>query len=117
MPQLSIIIPLFNSCDFISRALQSCINQTLKDVEILIIDDKSKDNSLNIVLEFAKKEFKEFVQDNKLDLKALVKFQAQNLGIENIKDCGICSFDDESFFSYRRDKTPKRFVSVVYLKD
>ncbi|HEG2427706.1 TPA: glycosyltransferase, partial [Campylobacter jejuni] len=38
MPQLSIIIPLFNSCDFISRALQSCINQTLKDIEILIID-------------------------------------------------------------------------------
>ncbi|MBJ6740052.1 laccase domain-containing protein, partial [Campylobacter jejuni] len=34
-----------------------------------------------------------------------------------IKDCGICSFDDESFFSYRRDKTTKRFVSVVYLKD
>lgn len=56
MPQLSIIIPLFNSCDFISRALQSCINQTLKDIEILIIDDKSKDNSLNIVLEFAKKD-------------------------------------------------------------
>ncbi|HDX3442211.1 TPA: glycosyltransferase, partial [Campylobacter jejuni] len=27
MPQLSIIIPLFNSCNFISRALQSCINQ------------------------------------------------------------------------------------------
>ncbi|EPW5965297.1 glycosyltransferase family 2 protein, partial [Campylobacter coli] len=26
MPQLSIIIPLFNSCDFIARALQSCIN-------------------------------------------------------------------------------------------
>ncbi|EIJ2001913.1 glycosyltransferase family 2 protein [Campylobacter jejuni] len=39
MPQLSIIIPLFNSCDFISRALQSCINQTLKDIEILIIDN------------------------------------------------------------------------------
>lgn len=56
MPQLSIIIPLFNSCDFISRALQSCINQTLKDIEILIIDDKSKDNSLNMVLEFAKKD-------------------------------------------------------------
>lgn len=68
------------------------------------------------ILEFAKKEFKEFVQDNKLDLKALVQFQAQNLGIKNIKDCGICSFDDRSFFSYRRDKTFKRFVSVIYLK-
>ena len=116
MSQISIIIPLFNSCDFISRALQSCINQTLKDIEILVIDDKSEDKSLSIVLEFAKKEFKEFVQENKLDLKALVKFQAKNLGIRNIEDCGICSFDDESFFSYRRDKTLKRFVSVIYLR-
>ncbi|MFK0408730.1 laccase, partial [Campylobacter coli] len=28
----------------------------------------------------------------------------------------ICSFDDKTFYSYRRDKTLKRFVSVVYLK-
>ncbi|EID8660261.1 laccase domain-containing protein, partial [Campylobacter coli] len=51
-----------------------------------------------------------------LDLKALVKFQAQNLGIKNIIDSNICSFDDKTFYSYRRDKTLKRFVSVVYLK-
>ncbi|ECR3049310.1 laccase, partial [Campylobacter coli] len=60
--------------------------------------------------------FKNFLNERKLDLKALVKFQAQNLGIKNIIDSNICSFDDEAFYSYRRDKTSKRFVSVVYLK-
>ncbi len=68
------------------------------------------------ILEFAKVEFNDFLNERKLDLKALVKFQAQNLGIKNIIDSNICSFDDEAFYSYRRDKTSKRFVSVVYLK-
>lgn len=68
------------------------------------------------ILEFAKVKFKDFLNERKLDLKALVKFQAQNLGIKNIIDSNICSFDDEAFYSYRRDKTSKRFVSVVYLK-
>lgn len=68
------------------------------------------------VLDFARKNFKEFLEDKKLDLKALVKAQAHNLGIKNIKDCEICSFEDKDFFSYRRDKTTKRFVSVIYLK-
>lgn len=68
------------------------------------------------ILEFARVEFKDFLDERKLDLKALVKFQAQNLGIKNIIDSNICSFDDKTFYSYRRDKTLKRFVSVVYLK-
>lgn len=68
------------------------------------------------ILEFAKVKFKNFLNERKLDLKALVKFQAQNLGIKNIIDSNICSFDDGAFYSYRRDKTSKRFVSVVYLK-
>ncbi len=68
------------------------------------------------ILEFAKVEFKDFLYERRLDLKALVKFQAQNLGIKNIVDSNICSFDDKTFYSYRRDKTSKRFVSVVYLK-
>lgn len=68
------------------------------------------------VLRYAKSEFKDFLQGNCLDLKALVKQQALNLGITNIKDCGICTFDDERFFSYRRDKTAQRFVSLIVLK-
>ena len=68
------------------------------------------------VLDYAKRHFKDFLYENKLDLKAIVKDQAQKLGIENIIDSGICTFDDERFFSYRRDKDKKRFVTIAYLR-
>ncbi len=73
MPQLSIIIPLFNSCDFIARALQSCISQTLRDIEILVIDDKSEDESVKIVLEFAKKDERVKIFQNDENLGTLFK--------------------------------------------
>lgn len=68
------------------------------------------------VLEFALKNFKDFVRDKKLDLKALVKAQARELGIKNIIDIGICSFENKNFFSYRREKSTQRFASVIVLK-
>ncbi|TQR29190.1 laccase [Campylobacter sp. MIT 99-7217] len=68
------------------------------------------------VLDHAKKHFNAFLKDNHLDLKALLKAQANELGITDIKDSGICSFDDERFFSYRKNATMQRFVSVIVLK-
>lgn len=68
------------------------------------------------ILNEAKARYNDFVKHNKLDLKAIVKKQAFDLGIKDVKDCGICTFDDERFFSYRRDKTQQRFVSVIALK-
>ncbi|EGA3413877.1 glycosyltransferase family 2 protein [Campylobacter coli] len=96
MPQLSIIIPLFNSCDFISRALQSCINQTLKDIEILIIDDKSKDNSLNIVLEFAKKDPRIKIFQNEENLGT---FASRNLGVLHSSSDFIMFLDSDDFLT------------------
>ncbi|HEH4550969.1 glucosyltransferase [Campylobacter coli] len=96
MPQLSIIIPLFNSCDFISRALQSCINQTLKDIEILIIDDKSKDNSLNIVLEFAKKDPRIKIFQNEENLGT---FASRNLGVLHSSSDFIMFLDSDDFLA------------------
>lgn len=68
------------------------------------------------LLNYAQKNFGEFLQGNLLDLKGIVKKQARDLGILDIKDCGICTFDDERFFSYRRNQTQQRFVSVIVLK-
>ncbi|KGI56353.1 polyphenol oxidase family protein [Campylobacter sp. MIT 97-5078] len=68
------------------------------------------------VLAEAMAHFKDFVDENKLDLKALVKAQAKKLHIAHIHDSRICNFEDKRFFSYRRDKSEQRFVSVIYLK-
>lgn len=56
MPKISIIIPVYNVEEYLPKCLDSVINQTLKDIEIICIDDRSTDNSLEILKEFAKKD-------------------------------------------------------------
>ena len=52
--QISIIIPIFNSEKYLKRCLDSLTNQTLKDIEIICINDGSTDKSLKILNDFAK---------------------------------------------------------------
>jgi glycosyltransferase involved in cell wall biosynthesis len=49
MLKLSIIIPTYNSGEFLEQALLSIINQTYKNIEIIIIDGKSTDNTVDII--------------------------------------------------------------------
>ena len=50
---VSVIIPLYNNEEYIDACLQSVVNQSYKDIEIIIVNDGSKDNSLNIVEKYA----------------------------------------------------------------
>ena len=53
MPKVSVIIPVYNVEKYIRECLDSVVNQTLKDIEIILINDCSPDNSLNIIKEYA----------------------------------------------------------------
>lgn len=53
MPKVSIIIPIFNAESFLHKSVESCLNQTLSDIEIILVDDKSTDSSLQIARDFA----------------------------------------------------------------
>ena len=56
MAKISIIIPVYNVENFIRKALDSVVNQTLKDIEIICINDCTPDNSFEIVKEYASKD-------------------------------------------------------------
>lgn len=56
MAKISIIVPVFNVEKYIKRCLNSLVNQTLKDIEIIIVNDGSTDNSLKICEEFKQKD-------------------------------------------------------------
>lgn len=56
MPKVSIIIPAYNAEKYLPEALNSAINQTLADIEIIIVDDASSDNTLNILNQYSVKD-------------------------------------------------------------
>ena len=54
-PKVSIIIPCFNQCKYIGEAITSAVNQTYANVEIVVINDASTDDSKSIIENFAQK--------------------------------------------------------------
>lgn len=92
MTKISIIIPVYNSENFLDKCLNSIINQTFKDIEIICIDDGSTDKSLKILNNFAGK-------DNRITIinqKNSGPSAARNKGLEIAKGeyVGFVDSDD-----------------------
>ena len=56
MPEVSVIIPIYNTAAYLRKALDSICGQTLKELEIILIDDGSTDGSHGIIEEYAKRD-------------------------------------------------------------
>lgn len=55
MPKVSVIIPVYKVEQYIEKCLISLVEQTLEDIEIIIVNDGSTDNSEKIILEYQKR--------------------------------------------------------------
>ncbi len=55
IPMVSVIIPMFNSAKFIPQTLESLCYQTMRDFEVVVVDDCSTDNSVEVVESFAER--------------------------------------------------------------
>lgn len=67
MPKVSIIIPMYNVENYIETCLDSVMNQTMKDYEVIVIDDGSVDHSYEKALEYQKRypqQMQVFKQEN-----------------------------------------------------
>ncbi len=97
MSEISIILPTYNVEKFIARALHSCINQTFKDIEIVVVDDCGSDKSIDIVKEYQAK-----------DKRIKIIYNEKNLGLfraryEGVKaSCGKYSLflDPDDYLSW-----------------
>lgn len=56
MPKVSIIVPVYNVEKYLPKCLDSLVNQTFKDIEIICVNDDSPDNSIDILNEYAQKD-------------------------------------------------------------
>ena len=93
MPKVSVIIPVYNVEKYLQQCLDSVVNQTLKDIEIILVDDGSTDSSLSICDEYAQKDNRITVltQQNK------GAGAARNKGIVAAKDDYLYFLDSDDF--------------------
>ena len=53
--KVSVVVIVYNTEEFLEECMDSLVNQTLDDIEIICVNDESKDGSLNILRKYAKK--------------------------------------------------------------
>ena len=118
MSKVSVIIPTYNRAHLIGKAIQSVLNQTYQDFEVIVVDDGSTDNTEEVIKEFQKKDKRiKYIkhEKNKGYPKAL------NTGIKAAKGEYIAfQDDDDEWLTEKLEKQMKVFenapakVGVVY---
>lgn len=78
MPKISVLIPVYNTEDYLSACLDSVCGQTLQDIEIICVNDCSTDNALQILNEYAQK-------DSRIQVFSFPK----NSGLVSVRKKGI----------------------------
>lgn len=91
-PLISVVMPVYNADRFIYKAIESILNQTLKDFEFIIINDASTDKSLQIIYKFKKKDKRIRLINNK---KNLQMSRSLNIGISQAKSELIARMDQD----------------------
>lgn len=91
--QISIIIPIYNSGQFLEKCLNSICEQTFKNYEVILVDDGSTDRSSEICLEFQKKDsrFKYYYQSNS------GVSSARNFGLKKVETDYTTFIDSDDF--------------------
>lgn len=92
MSKVSIIVPVYNSEKYLKKCLNSLINQTFKDIEIVLVNDGSTDNSLNII--------NDYLIDSRVKLfnkKNGGQASARNLGLKKATGDYIMFIDSDDY--------------------
>ena len=105
MSKISVIIPVYNAEKYMRKSLDSLLNQTFKDLEIICINDGSTDSSLDILKEYASKDTRIKIID-----KPNSGYGASvNLGIEKAQSDFVAIFEPD-------DILDKNIYEVLYKK-
>lgn len=94
-PKISVIVPIYNAEKHLHRCIDSILNQTFTDLEVLLINDGSTDSSGCICNEYAKKDFRVRVFHKENGGVA----SARNVGLENMQGDFVIHCDSDDFIT------------------
>ena len=93
---ISVIIPVYNTDKYLSYCLDSLIKQTISEIEIICVNDCSSDNSKQIIKEYAIKDKRIILIDNKIKHGAGI---SRNIGLKIAKGEYIFFMDSDDYIS------------------
>ena len=97
-PFVSVLTPVYNGEEFLAECIESVLNQTYENFEYTIVNNRSKDRTLEIALDYAKKDNRIRVHDNREFLGVIANHNhAFSLMSPEAKYCKIVSGDDFIF--------------------
>lgn len=111
-PRFSIIVPLYNKANYVRKALESIVNQTFQDYEVIIVNDGSTDNSLDVAEKFFEHIDDRWIDDRctsiddrKIDNRWTIITQenagvavTRNNGVEKSKGEYVCFLDADDWW-------------------
>lgn len=103
--KVSIIYPIYNVSNYVQKSLRSILNQSYRNIQLIIVDDGSTDNSLNIVKSIMRSNTTEYVilqQENR------GQSAARNLGISCANGDYVCFVDSD-------DVIDTKFIEILVL--
>lgn len=95
-PMVSIVVPVYNSAKFLHECLDSLVLQSLKNIEIICVDDGSSDDSVAILKEYASKDPRIVIQVHETN-RGLLKTRGDGVRISSGKYIMFCDADDTFF--------------------
>lgn len=98
---ISVVVPIYNSSKYLKECIESILNQTFTDFELLLIDDGSSDNSVQICQLFNDKRIHLFCRKHK------GVSETRNFGIKKSKGKYICFIDSD-------DVIDSNYLSILY---
>lgn len=103
MPKISVIVPVYNVEKYLNKCVDSILNQTFEDFELILVDDGSPDNCGNICDEYAQK-------DNRVKV-----IHKKNGGLSDARNAGIdCAIGEWLSFIDSDDWVENNFLEILY---
>ena len=109
-PKVSVIIPVYNSREYIGHCLESLLHQTLRDIEIICVDDGSTDGSGDILEEYSRKDSRVIV----LHQENAGAGAARNYGLRESRGKYLSFLDSDDFFE--PEMLEKGWKTLVHFK-
>lgn len=114
-PKISVIMPSYNKGEYIKLSIESILNQSMKDFELIIIDDCSSDDSIDIISSFSDKRIRFFKNEKNIGMAA-----TRNKGVRLARGSYVALLDADDISSVYRlqheadflDDNPE--IGIVY---